>query len=198
MIKAEKELIIDINLLGYNFLDLDDINRQKSIDINVIDCILRYIPKLFQEHTGTGIIACQCLLKSNTNFDPFVLIKLFENKELNFSIKSSIGFVIADANTKDISNWLKKQLSDKNFSLEKCSLINALPRKGGFKSNTELIEFVKGIFDNYINNEDILKIFKKHGTYEDVIFLKNKLSTVNKPLQRKVQKVIDLLSLSTL
>ena len=195
MVKKERELISKINSLGYSFYDLNSIHIQKSISLDIVNLILEFIPKLFEEHIGTGIVACLCLNKSKNTFDASVLMKLFENENFNAGAKSSIGFIIADAKTHDISKWLIKQMLDKHCVHEKAALIHALPKKAGFKTDLELIQFCKIIFDKYIIYDDLFKIFKKYATKEDIDFLQMKLLTVDKPVEKKILKLINLIQL---
>ena len=96
--------------------------------------------------------------------------------------------------TKDVSGWVKDQLLNKPYSLERTSLFDNLLKKGVFKDKQELIGFLKKVFDKYKNYDEYLKIFEKNSTKEDVEFLRKKAkeiieSKLNKKLLKMIEKI---------
>ena len=123
-------------------------------------------------------------------FNPTTLIELFENSKFNFSIKSGIGFTLALAKTFDISNWLRDQLLNKDYSLERNALVYGLVKKGGFRNNEELKKFIKKIFDKY-HNDEIMRIFRKLGDKNDLVFLEEKSRSADNKLGKEINKVME-------
>jgi hypothetical protein len=180
-------LINDLRRLGYEYKDLEEIYKSKSLDSGVVLTIIKWLPDLYQGHIGTGDYMVRSLIGASEPFDPSPLIILFEGNGLNRSLKWSIAYVIAIANTNDISDWLLDQLLSKEATFERAGLIWGLRKKGSFVNDTELKSFVELIFDKYpLDSLEI--IYESIGTSDDMDFLLEKMHNGDKKLKKDIER----------
>lgn len=191
--KIKQKIIHELKLSGFEYKDADDIFNQKEIDKEVVAIILKWLPEAYSENYATADILVRSLMAANEPFDPSVLIKLFDETDFNYAVKSGIAYTLAFAKTTDISVWIKDQLLNKDYAIERSALVEGLNNKGRFSSAKELTNFLKKIFDKY-HDEEVLKLFKEFGDNEDALFLKNKSETVDKKLSNQIEKVIKSIS----
>lgn len=192
MAQYAKKMIDELKSKGYKYADVDQIYKKQSLQPVEVEIILKWLPSLYTEHYGTADVAVRSLKFAKEPFDPSVLIDLFENSDLNFSLKSGIAFTLVEARTLPISKWMKDQLLNKEFSLERSALVAGLYAKGDFKSIPELMNFSKKIFDKY-HNDIALKLFKKYGNQDDLAFLEIQAKKADKKLAKDLGKAIEAL-----
>jgi len=190
LFKSEKEIVHELKSRGYMYKDADDIYRQKKMDPEVVNVILKWLPKVYIEHYGTADILVRSLMGAKEPINPSPLIELFDKTDLNFSLKSGIAYTLVFAKTQDISVWIKDQLLNKDYSIERSALIEGLNNKGRFSSAKELMNFIRKIFDKY-HDEEVLKLFKKFGDHNDILFLENYLKSADKKLAKQIIKIIE-------
>ncbi len=176
--ESENKLIQELNKKGYEYKDCMDIYRQDDIEPEVIDTILKWLPEVYPEHYGTADILVRSLIGAKEPFNASVLIKLFDESNLNTTLKGSIATVLAYSRTQDISAWMKDQLLNKDYSYKRCTLVWGLNNKCRFKTAKELMDFIKKIFDKY-HDEEVLKLFKKFGDETDVKFLREQVNKID-------------------
>jgi hypothetical protein len=189
----ESLLIDELESKGYHFEDIDHLKEQNEpLPLEVIEIILKWLPKIYDEHLGAGDCLVRSLISAGEEFDPFILIDLFENSHHNKSIKWGIAYVLAVSKTYNITNWLKNQLFIEPPSFEGAGFIWGLVPKGGFKTKAELIEFLKAIFSKYAYYDSFLKLFQKYGSKEDIPFLEQEAALqTNKKTEKEILKVVD-------
>jgi|GEM_PF-1667661 hypothetical protein len=190
--KYESKIINELESKGFRYKDANYIYQNKQLESEEVAIILKWLPKVYTEHYGTADILVRSLMSAKEPFDATLLIDLFENSDLNFSLKDSIALTLASAKTNEISSWMRNQLLNNEYALERCSLVWGLPAKGGFSSNLELMSFLRKIFNKY-HDEVVLKFFKKYGDKVDILFLKDKIKTSDKKLAKQFQKVVEAL-----
>jgi hypothetical protein len=191
--KSESKILEELKTKGYKYKDSMEFYRQDDIEPEVIDTIIKWLPKVYNEHYGTADILVRSLIGAKEPFDPSTLIKLFDESDLNYALKGGIAIALAYSKTQDISDWLKDQLLNHNYSHERSSLVGGLNNKGCFKTGTELMDFVKKIFDKY-HGDDVLKLFKKFGDKTDIKFLKEQASNASNIVEndrRNIQRSLE-------
>ncbi|HVU57559.1 MAG TPA: hypothetical protein VHD83_20995 [Puia sp.] len=186
----EKGLIKELKENGFSYSNVDKIYIKQALEPVEVEIVLKWLPELYKEHLGTGDQAVRSLMSAKRVFDPSLLIDLFENSDLNETIKAGIGLTLSYANTTDISEWMKDQLLDKELRMERYALIDGLLKKGKFSSVKEYMNFLKKIFDRY-GGEDILKLFKKYGDKDDMLFLAEKAKKAEPKFAKAINKVIE-------
>lgn len=186
----ERELIKELKKSGFKYTDSNDIFQQKQLQPKEIEIILKWLPEIYTEHYGTADTLVRSLIGAAQPFDPALLIDIFETSDLNFSLKSGIAFTLVFAKTADISEWIRDQLLNKDYSLERSALVFGLEKKGGFKSDKELMIFIKKVFDKY-HEEITFKLFIKFGDEDDFLFLEKKAKTSDSKLAKTIIKFID-------
>lgn len=174
-----KKMLKELAAAGCKYSDIDHIFKQKEIGSEAVDIILKWLPRIYKEHFGSGDHLVRSLLSAKEAYDPSVLIELFEWEFLNHVVRWSIGFVLAKSKTFDISEWMKDQLLDKKYSFERSAFIEGLIVKSGIKDRLDLMEILKKIFDKYFNFESYQKLYKKYASIDDVPFLEHKLANPN-------------------
>lgn len=182
-------IIKELKSKGFVYQDANEIFKQKKLEPTEVNIILKWLPNVYTENYGTADILVRSLISAVEPFDPFTLMDLFDNWPLNFSLKSGIAVVLVSAKTTDISEWMKDQLLNKEFALERLSLIEGLPKKCGFTTEIELMEFLQQIFYKY-HDEDVEKYFKKYGRAEDAMFLRKEIRKLDNKYHRRFEKVI--------
>ncbi len=187
-------MLDELRKKGFKYRSVDHIYSGMKIAPEEVGIIAKWLPEIYLEHPGTGDLLCRSLKFTNEPFDSGFLIGLFESPDYDLSIKWGIGNTIMLSKTKDVSGWVKDQLLNKPYSLERTSLFDNLLKKGVFKDKQELIGFLKKVFDKYKNYDEYLKIFEKNSTKEDVEFLRKKAkeiieSKLNKKLLKMIEKI---------
>lgn len=168
----------ELKTAGYTYKDVNDIYKQK-LPAKVVEIILKWLPKIYQEHIGSGEQLTRSLISAQEPFDPSVLINLFENSNYNKQLKWTMAYVLAISKTYDISGWMMNQLLDKESSFERDGLISGLTIKAGINDKKELTSVLKKLFDKYCYFEDYLKLFQKYADKEDISFLEEKIKNPN-------------------
>lgn len=171
----ENDIIKDLSKLGLTFKDLNEVAKKKKLQPEPVNVILKWLPKLYaNKEYGLADILVRSLIFATDAFDPQILISLFDEANLNTSLKYGIGIALAHSKTTDISNWMRNQLLSRDYSFAKHALLGGLNNKGRFSNEKELVNFLKKIFDKYHDTE-VLKLFKKFGSEEDIKFLMQKI-----------------------
>ncbi|MBO9563696.1 MAG: hypothetical protein J7621_13020 [Niastella sp.] len=191
MTEAKEQLLNEINSKGHKLSNIKDIYSQDILDSHTVEIILKWLPLIYQESLGSGELLVRSLFSAKTPFNPTVLIDLFINSSYNQTIKSTIGLVLAKANTLDISNWLLDQILNKDYSFERAALIDGLENKARITTVDSLIEVLQTIFNKYWWFESYQKLFKKYGRKEDIQFLKSKIDKLDKRMVREISNVIN-------
>lgn len=191
MAKEESEMIGELKKAGFNYVNSVTIFKKASLDLPAVNIILKWIPLIYGEDPGAAHYLVRALVRSREAFDPSVLIDLFENSDLNFSLKGGIGFTLVLAKTTDLSAWIKKQLLEEEYKLERCSLIPGLETKARFNSREELVDFLVRIFEKYYSNNDFIRLVKKYGDKNTFLLIKERtLTNKNTKAIREIEKVL--------
>lgn len=193
LFKYEKIILQELKEKGYKYKDVMDIYHENDIEEEVINVILKWLPGAYTDHHGTADILVRSLIGAKEPFDPSILIKLFDEADLNFSLKDGIARALIYSKTEDISHWLKDQLLNKDYALERITLVEGLNNKGRFKTEKELMDFVKKIFPKY-HDEEVLKLFRKFGDQNDILFLRNEANIVDDKIAKQIEKVISAIA----
>src|SRR6266700_1130687 len=188
MVKTAESLINELKKAGFKYIDINDLFKQKELPKEAVDIILKWFPEVYKDHLGSGDHLVRSLISAKDPFDPAALISFFESNIYNHTVMWGIAHVLATANTIDISEWIKDQLLKEVKSFERAGLVRGLFYKGNCKSNNELRRFLKLIFDKY--PLEVLELFKKVGTKDDITFLEQKAKNSDKKLSREIEKII--------
>jgi hypothetical protein len=193
MERPEKQLIADLKKAGFNFRDIDHLFRQKRhLPITAVNIILKWLPDVYNKHLGSGDCLVRSLIAKTDQYDPGILIDLFENSNYNESIKWTIAYVLSITNTTPIGDWLLSQLLDKEHSFARAGLLAGIVLKGNFSSSDELRSFLLKIFDKYCRYETFQKLIQKYAALEDVQIIEEKAAQIaDKSTQKALQKVVD-------
>jgi hypothetical protein len=189
-------LLEELEAKGYCFQNVVALQDQNDpLPLEAIRTILKWLPHVYDEHLGTGDCLLRSLYSAGEQYDPSVLIDLFENSDHNETVKSCIGRVLSLTPTGNISGWLKYQLSHKPHSFGRAGLLDGIVPKGDFQSKEELKQFLIAIFDKYAYYEAFQRLFQKYGDPEDIPFLVLKSQQLeNKRTAREIRKVADKIS----
>ena len=180
MEKIQKQLISDLNNAGYHFRDINHLYKQDNyLPIGAINIILRWLPEIYKEHLGSGECLVRSLICQSDQYNPAVLINLFENSELNETLKNTIGHVLSFSNTTAIKDWLLSQLLDKEHSFGRAGLLGGIVPKGDFKTKDELKKFLFEIFDKYSYYETFQKLVQRYSSTDDIYFIEQKAQEAN-------------------
>lgn len=182
-------MLKELEEAGHKYRDIDEIFKQRKISLHAVKVILKWLPDIYVEHLGSGDQLVRSLISAEEPFDPAILIDLFETSDYNFSIKGGIAIVLSYAKTVDISDWIKEQLLNKPYSLERVGLVPGLEKKGGFNSSEELIKFLGLIFDKYSMNW-LFDIYKKYADEDDIDFLLDKMNIADAKKKKEISKLI--------
>lgn len=182
-------LLKELEKIGCNYHDIHDIFKQEKVPLNAVNIILKWLPDIYAEHLGAGDQLVRSLISAEEPFDPSILIELFENGDYNFSIKGGIAIVLSSALTYDISSWIRDQLLNKPYALERVGLIPGLAKKGAFKTSEALIEFLELIFDKYAGDW-LFDEYKKYANENRIDFLLDKINTSDSKLKKSITKLI--------
>lgn len=191
--KIERQLISDLNDAGFQFRDINHLYKQNEyLPIAAINIILKWLPEIYKEHIGSGECLVRSLICQSDKYNPAVLIDLFENSDLNETLKSTIGYVLSISNTTDIKDWLLSQLLDKEHSFGRAGLLNGIVPKGHFKTKDELKKFLFEIFDKYSNYEAFQKLVERYSSAGDINFIEQKAQEADtKTKARQLMKVAE-------
>lgn len=191
--KVETQFISDLRNAGFQFLDINHLYKQNDyLPIAAINIILKWLPEIYQEHIGSGECLVRSLICPSDKYDPAVLIDLFENGDLNETLKSTIGYVLSVSNTTDIKDWLLSQLSDKEHSFGRAGLLDGIVPKGHFQTRDELKKFLFDIFDKYSYYEAFQKLVQKYSSTSDIPFIEQKAQEADsKTTARQLIKVAE-------
>jgi hypothetical protein len=171
----QRQLISDLNNAGFQFRDINHLfNQNDYLPIDAINIILKWLPEIYMEHIGSGECLVRSLICKSDKYDPAILIDLFENSQLNETLKSTIGYVLSISNTTDIKNWLLSQLLDKEHSFGRAGLLKGIVPKGQFKTQNELKKFLFEIFDKYSYYETFQKLVQRYSSIDDIHFIEQK------------------------
>lgn len=187
--KMERIMLKELEEAGYKYRDIHEIFKQKKIASEVVQIILKWLPDIYAEHLGSGDQLVRSLISAEEPFDPTRLLDLFETGDYNFAIKSGIAIVLIYAPTDSIEDWIKSQLINEPYALERMDLVSGLDRKGGFKSKHELLNFTRLIFDKYPINA-FFDIYKKYADEDDIDFLLDKMNIADAKKKKEISKLI--------
>ena len=162
----------------------------KPLPLNVVNIILKWLPRIYEEHVGSGEHLIRALVLTEEDFDPKVIIDLFENTDYNSSLKWTMAYVLSISRVGDVSSYIKNQLFNKPENFERAGFLSALEANADFKSRDELVEALKRLFDKYIFHGKIFLLFRKFGRKEDIPFLEKRLKNSDKKKTREIEKVI--------
>jgi hypothetical protein len=192
MVGIEKALVDELHGKGFNYPDINFlVNKRFELEPEAAKVILKWLPAMLEEHSGMGAALSRSLISAKEEFDPSLLINLFEKTNYNDSIKFGMSYTLSMAKTQNIAKWMKNTLISHPHPFESVGLLFGLPNKGGFINTSELIEFLKEIFDKYSFFEQYFKLFSKYGTKEDIPFLTKKFNPANKQLSQYLKKTIE-------
>ena len=184
MSASEHLLLKELKEKGYRYRNIDKLFEQKTLQADETEAILKWLEPIYREDVATADILVRSLVSAKHVFDPSLLIRLFDESDLNFHLKSGIGVALAYGRTTDISAWLRKKLGKEPFAPQNWVLIEGLFTKGGFTDVNDYMSFMRSIFDNY-QNESVLKTFAKYGNKEDIKFLEEKAKHCSDARQSK-------------
>lgn len=191
--EIERQLISDLNDAGFQFRDITHLYKQNEyIPIGAINIILKWLPEIYKEHIGSGECLVRSLICQGDKYNPAVLIDLFENSDLNETLKSTIGYVLSISNTTGIKDWLLTQLLDKEHSFGRAGLLDGIVPKGNFKTKDELKKFLFEIFDKYSYYESFQKLVQRYSSADDIQFIEQKAQEADtKTIARQLMKVAE-------
>ncbi len=189
MSNSTNSLLTDLKGKGYRYRNVDKIFEQKTLQAEEVEVILKWLEPIYSEDVATADTLVRSLVSAKHAFDPSLLIRLFDESDLNFHLKGGIGVALAYGRTTDISAWLRKKLGKEPFAPENWVLIEGLFTKGGFTDVNDYMSFMRSIFDKY-HNESVLKIFAKYGNKEDIKFLEERAKTVDSKLAKKINTLL--------
>lgn len=189
LFKFEKAMLQELKGIGYGYKDAMDLYQSNELEKDVVKVILKWLPEAYSEHYGTADILTRSLIGAKEPFDPAILINLFDNTDLNFSLKDGIARALVYSKTGDISEWLKDQLSNKEYALERITLVQGLNNKGRFATEKDLMNFLKKIFRKY-HDKEVLKLFEKFGDPTDILFLRQTATVMDNKVVKQITKVI--------
>jgi hypothetical protein len=191
--KIQRQFISDLNDAGFQFRDINHLYKQNDyLPLGAINVILRWLPDIYKEHIGSGECLVRSLICKSDKYNPTVLIDLFENSDLNETLKSTIGYVLSISNTTEIKNWLLSQLKDKEHSFGRAGLLDGIVPKGNFKTKEELKKFLFEIFDKYSYYEAFQKLVQRYSLTDDIPFIEQKAQDADtKSKARQLMKIAE-------
>jgi hypothetical protein len=195
-VPSETQMLDEISLLGYERPSINLLHHTTTIlEENVVDLILKWLPLIYNESIAKGNHLIWALLNTRKSFKPDVLIDLYENSDLNETLKQTIAHILSVGKVNDLSFYLKEKLLNEKASHTSAGFLSAIAGNCNFKSRFELMEFVKLIFDKFFFYESIEKIYVKYGWKDDIAYLENKLAECGnskdaKRIGRMINKII--------
>lgn len=189
----EKAMLNEISSLGFlKHATIDKLHYSKRpLPPDVVNVILKWLPKIYEEHIGSGEHLIRALVFTETDFDPQTIIKLFEDSDYNSSLKWTMAYVLSISRVGDISNYIRDQLFNKSTNFEREGFIYSFEINANFSSKKELMTALKKIFYEYIFFQSIFLLFKKYGQIEDIPFLMDQLKVVDKKKGKEIEKLIE-------
>src|SRR5687767_14301481 len=128
----ERQLFDELKNAGFKFRGINHLYKQQNfLPLKACNIILKWLPDIYKEHIGSGECLVRSLICPTDAYNPKVLIDLFENGDLNDTLKCTIGYVLSISNTTDIREWLLHQLLDKEHAFARAGLLNGIVPKGG-------------------------------------------------------------------
>jgi hypothetical protein len=199
MEKVEKQLFDELKRAGYKFSGINHLYKQQGfLSLEACNIILKWLPEIYKERIGSGECLVRSLICPSDTYNPEVLIDLFENSDLNETLKSTIGYVLSISNTTDIKEWLLHQLSDNEHSFARAGLLNGIVKKGDFKTKEEVKHFLFQIFDKYSHYETFQKLVQKYSVMSDIPYIERKANEAdNKRKSRELMKVAEKIRIRT-
>ena len=170
-----QQFISELNNAGFKFRDINHLYKQNDfLPVKACNIILKWLPAVYKEHIGSGECLVRSLIRPSDPYDPTILIDLFENSDLNDTLKSTIGYVLSITNSGDIGQWLIHQLLDNEHSFARAGLLDGIVPKGKFKTKEEIKDFLFQIFDKYSYYEAFQKLVQKYSLIGDIPFIEHK------------------------
>src|SRR5258708_3853270 len=145
MSNSTNSLLTDLKGKGYRYRNVDKIFEQKTLQAEEVEVILKWLEPIYSEDVATADTLVRSLVSAKHAFDPSLLIRLFDESDLNFHLKGGIGVALAYGRTTDISEWLRKKLGKEPFAPENWVLIEGLFTKGGFTDVNDYMSFMRSI-----------------------------------------------------
>jgi len=192
MIKSERQLIQDLKSKGYKFIDADNLFRSKSLNSEVVNIILYHLSSIYEEHIGTGDTLVRSLLAAEDEFDSSILVKLFNNKQYNKSIKWSIAYVLAKGKSNISEKWFLNNLRkpDEKNSFEYSGLLWGIPEKLISKDSKNIRALILDIMPIYYKDDQFQKLLKKYFYKQDCSMLLLAMSAIKEEC-KPIMKIID-------
>lgn len=190
---VEQQLVNELKSVGFKFRDINHLFKQNDpLPLEACNIILKWLPEIYNEHIGSGECLVRSLISAGEPFDPAILIDLFENSDLNETLKCTIGYVLSISKTTTIRNWLLKQLLNKEHSFARAGLLDGIVPKGGFETKEALRDFLFQIFDKYSYYETFQKLVQRYSSASDIPFIEQKAKGADtKRKARELLKVVD-------
>ncbi len=189
-----KKMLDEIAALGYERPTIDLLHHTITpLSVPVVEIIIRSLPCVYHEHIGSGEHLVRALINTQEDFNPEVLIDLYENSVLNEGLKQTIAHVISISKVGDVSGYVRKSLLNKPASHASAGYLSALTANCKFSTRDELMEFLKLIFYKFSYYEEVFRLFKRYGRMIDIPFLKEGINNNNdnRKLSNSLVKVID-------
>lgn len=190
----EQKMLVELNELGFQYADVNDIFKQDLLAPEVVEIILKWLPIIYKGHLGAGDLLTRSLLSAKKPFNPQSLIDFFEANIYNSSVMWAVAHVISTSNSTDISTWIHDQLINQPGTFERSGLLTGIVKKGNFKNVDDFMDFMKKIFDKYIIYEQFRLLYKKYAQLKDIDFLQEKLDGLDQKTVKEVQKLIIAIS----
>ena len=149
MTPNERIMIDELRSKGFSHADISEIHKEDHVQPLMADVILKWLPGIYKDHIGSGEHLIRALITTEKPFDPSAIIDLFENSEYNSTLKCTMAYVLAISKTHDITDYMLDQLLNKESRFERAEFLDCLTRKPRFQNNSELIGFLKRLFDKY-------------------------------------------------
>lgn len=188
----KSKMLDEIEKLGYPKTSINKLHYSEvPLPKDIVEIILKWLPKIYEEHIGSGEHLVRALIFTKEQFEPKVLIYLFEKSNLNETLKQTLAHVLSISNVGDISEYVKDKLYNELCSLANSGFLSAITANCRYKTVDELMKGVKKIYDKYSYFEEIHLLFKKYGRETDIPFLQERLTDADKKKQKIIQKIID-------
>lgn len=164
---------------------------KKPLPPDVVNVILKWLPRIYEEHIGSGEHLIRALVFTESEFEPKVIIDLFENSNYNSSLKWTMAHVLSISRVGDISKYITDQLFNKPATFERAGFLSSFEVNANFDTKDELINGIKKVFEKYSFFERIFLLFKKYGTLEDIPFLQDQLAKSDSKRGKEIKKIIE-------
>ncbi len=187
------EMMLDeIEQLGYVRPTIDMLHKSSTkLSSEVVEIILKWLPAVYDNRIGSGEHLIRALITTKEPFNPSVIIDLFDNSNLNDSLKWTMAYVLSIANIFDTSAYIRDQLFNKPSDFKRRGFLASLDKNALFEDRKQLLFALRKLFDKYDADEYILKLFKKYGSDNEIVFLENRLSKIYDQKKRdEIEKII--------